>query len=72
MTRHVVAVEFARAYFEDNPPVKMDGRGLAYFYIAAQLLQKNPPLEKRLQAIELLEQKLFPNGRRDSLSLAPA
>ena len=67
MTNRTDAVEFARAYFEDNPPLRLDRRDLAYFFIAAQLLQKDSPLEKRLQAIELLEEQLYPDGRKDSL-----
>jgi hypothetical protein len=67
MTARADAIEYARAFFEDSPPGRMDGRDLTYFLVAATVIRKDPSPEDRLMALELLERELYPEGRRESL-----
>jgi hypothetical protein len=70
MTARADAVEYARAFFEDHPPLRLDQRDLAYFFIASVLLENNPSERRRVTALEFLEAEIYPEGRRDSLVLA--
>ena len=61
------AIELAATVFRDNPPMRIDGRDLTYFMVAATLLKKDPSQNERLRALLFLETELYPEGRRDGL-----
>ncbi len=62
MADREVAIAYAGALFAATPPVRLDHRDLTFLTVAAALIGQDPPPDKRLRAIEMLESELYPEG----------